>query len=729
MAKNKPQEINSLEKNILGLNRILDDASNKIKFLNGISLASIRKEFATLREEVGTIKNELSGLSDTKVAPQFDMGSARNSIGEVKDEFNKILDVADQLDSKLNKSNFSNFQNNLEQNLSTIKESNTDAIRLNDSLSKVENRAGNILDKDVFQGLAVEGITQLAGSFTNALSSTIMSSRGSEVGTMAGSIMSSLLSGAMAGSAFGPWGIAAGSVIGLVTGIVDGKTKVSEQKDEAFKDYYKLQYEAIKEEQSKTLAQGTEIYAAREQYLLPFSTTLGGSEAAEGFLKELDSFAIKTTYDFEQAAAISKGLLSAGYSKDEIIPLLMRAGNVGAAYGLTDDAVAEVSATMADLQLSETATLESLNILLQRNIPVWEALAEDTGYTVQQVAELASKGSFTGEEAAEAIYNFIDRKYSGSMLMESQTYSGLSSTLTELKNNLSSEEGKGYADTRKSGMEAEISMLKSEEGEALKEAYNQMGQWKAHLENLEVEYQNDALKAILSGEVSDKFDDNNKERLAQIYKEYKKYEGINTSQAGMIKGRLYAEAQAIAQNQYNASYDAQLELKSNLTLAENLKEDAKLNEAYWDVGYQMGVQFSKGMGSALHENKRGTLLGIEDGRRRYQDLSEADLNGKSNKLFNSEIIVNSSVNENLTYGGKATQSASNINYNPYDNFPAILYGGEHVLATQDNRSYEKSGTGTLNITGNNFYIREEADIEKVAKMMASKYLQSMALAQ
>ena len=58
--------------------------------------------------------------------------------------------------------------------------------------------------------------------------------------------------------------------------------------------------------------------------------------------------------------------------------------------------------------------------------------------------------------------------------------------------------------------------------------------------------------------------------------------------------------------------------------------------------------------------------------------------------------------------------AGGLAYVPFDGYVAELHKGERVLTKNENENYSSS-TGDTYITGNNFVIREEADIKKVAR--------------
>ncbi|MGE7984968.1 phage tail protein [Lysinibacillus fusiformis] len=75
-------------------------------------------------------------------------------------------------------------------------------------------------------------------------------------------------------------------------------------------------------------------------------------------------------------------------------------------------------------------------------------------------------------------------------------------------------------------------------------------------------------------------------------------------------------------------------------------------------------------------------------------------------------------------GGEAAKSHYHgISDVPYDSYYARLHKGERVLTAQENKSYDQGSSsdgtsGGVVITGNNFTVREEADIEKIAYGLA-----------
>ena len=66
--------------------------------------------------------------------------------------------------------------------------------------------------------------------------------------------------------------------------------------------------------------------------------------------------------------------------------------------------------------------------------------------------DMISKGQVSGREAAEIILQAMTESFSGSMLAQSRTFSGLTSTVEGLSQELDSAMGQGYNEGRMKGL-------------------------------------------------------------------------------------------------------------------------------------------------------------------------------------------------------------------------------------------------------------------------------------
>jgi len=82
-------------------------------------------------------------------------------------------------------------------------------------------------------------------------------------------------------------------------------------------------------------------------------------------------------------------------------------------------------------------------------------------------------------------------------------------------------------------------------------------------------------------------------------------------------------------------------------------------------------------------------------------------------------------------GGKKKSDGSHhggLNYVPYDGYQPTLHKGERVLTAQENKEYSSGGgRNEIIITGNNFTVREDADIDRIADALARKLLEHQAV--
>lgn len=209
-------------------------------------------------------------------------------------------------------------------------------------------------------------------------------------------------------------------------------------------------------------------------------------------------------------------------------------------------------------------------------------------------------------------------------------------------------------------------------GAAIAEIDKNYAEAMAKLENKKNEYQMGAEEALLTGNVSGLskagYSDESITRLETMNSEF------NAAANDPIKQKaLLDEARAIASNEYAGDKDVQHAQEADKELVTNLQASAKANDAGWKNVYDIKGELSKGRAS------------VEP----------------------NEVKTN---NPRGLYG-----KAYGLSYVPYDDFPAMLHEGERVLTASESRSY-KNGAG-VTITGNNFTVREETDIQKIASAL------------
>lgn len=542
-----------------------------------------------------------------------------------------------------------------------------------------------------FNRLAEAGAVQMVGDAVTDIANTFVSSA---YGTTGSTLFSSALGGATSGAAIGTAiapgvGTAVGALAGGVLGLAQGGTQVFEQKDEAFKSYVQESTENALARQAEMLSTGSAIAAQRETDQISFNTLFGSEDIASKFLSDLRTTAARTPFEYNDLPGMSKILNTYGYDENHILPTLEIVGDAGAALSMTAQDMNEVSTAIGRMNASGKTTLEYINPLQERGIDAVGALAKNYGVSKGDIYEMISDGEIAGEEAARVILRSMADSFAGAMQNQSQTMSGLQSTLEDANAELANAEGEGYNSKRKEGLQAEIDALSGEKGERLKEAYRSIGEWKAELENSKFEIENDIMNAVMSGDALQlDYGDAQasiEQSVQQMQEEYRL--------AGEDTGGIFARAEVLAMDAFNNSEDAKIALEAQRTLASNIRNDAAAKDEFWNGGHEMALEFSKGWASTVH-------------------LSVPAPTYATNTA--STISVSGVTGGYLPGRGYAF----GLERVPYDDYPALLHEGERVLTASQAREQDAgkapASGGQIVITGNSFSVRDDTDIQKIA---------------
>lgn len=631
-------------------------------------LKTLSKTTKAFTKDVDSLEEGLYALNKNKYTLKLDAKKAKQALKEAEKQFDLTHSAADGLKMELAQANYDNVVRNL--NAVTKEARNTEK-----ELSKLENRSGGggggaaNFGKSVVQALAISGITDSAKQLLSQGATTLAGSAfGNEGGMLFSNALSMATSGASAGfMVAGPAGALVGAGIGGLVGLGSGALQSYESRDSAFKSYVQDSVQEQLDEQSKSLTSGSSIAAGRETDKISFATLFGSKETADSYLTNLVGMANSTPFLYDDLTSMSKTLATYGYDADSILPVLQTIGDAGAALGQSTNDMTAVATAIGRMKSSNKTTLEYLNILNDRGIGAVGMLSDAYGVDQGTMYSMISKGEVAGQDAARIILDALSDSFAGSMEeAQSKTFSGITSTIEGLQQELDNAMGEGYNQTRMQGLEAQKEWLAGDSGQEMQEAYTAIGAWKASLENAKEQYIRDAMNDAMGSE------------------EYKTAEAEGDA-AEM--GRILMKAKIDGMNEYNANEGKDEELAQELSLIESVRDDTALNNSYWDAGYTLGQEFSKGRAAAT------------------TDSAWAD-------------AVNN-FNSGYTKHRSGHQRAMGIDYVPYDNFPALLHEGEKVLTAGEARQ-EKTGVGSIQIVINGMTVREDADIDRVAQALLSK---------
>lgn len=632
-------------------------------------MATVTKSFG---KDVDKLEDTLYALNKNKITLKMDLSKAKSELKAAEKRFNLTQSAADGLKMELAQANY----DNIVRNLKTVTTAARDTEK---AISKVENRSGSTRGgagavSSIVSAIAANGIGQMIGdTMLNIGNAAAGSMFGSTGGNVVSNMLSSAASGAALGTAVGGLGIgtAVGAGLGAVVGAVNGITQNAQNKDDSFKSYVQDAYDTVTQEQANSLTTGSAIAAGRETDRISFATLFGDAGIADTYLSNLVEMSNNTPFLYDDLTAMSKTLATYKYGADEILPVLQTIGDTGAALGMSTSDMTMVATALGRMKSSNKTSLEYLNILNDRGIGAVGMLSDAYGVDQGTMYDMISKGKIEGTKAAEIILQAMTDSFAGSMENQSKTFSGLTSTVEGLTQELDNAMGEGYNEGRMAGLQAQRDWLSGESGKAVQEANKAIGAWKAELENSKEKYIRDAMDAMMASD---------------------EYQTAKASGDAAEMGRLIMEAKVQGMNEYNASDGAQLALESEKALVDTIRNDTSLNQDYWDAGYEKGNRFTKGVAA-----------GITDG------------------LTITETLTPEAASEDAEHMQTLKDLglyATGIDYVPYDNFPALLHQGERVQTAVEARSERASGGVQISMFGT--VIREDADIDRVASALLEK---------
>lgn len=382
-----------------------------------------------------------------------------------------------------------------------------------------------------------------------------------------------------------------------------------------------------------------------------------------------------------------------------------------AGLSLSDSDVTMFITGLSRMRTTGKATTEYLNYFSERGVDVYQALSEalqENGQNVDKsgIAELISKGAISGDTASEAILQYIKREYGGLSSELASTYDAMVANLGDATTSLNAVMGNAYNEIDKSRIQREMDFYDSEAGAALEEAYGIIGASQAYAESYKNEILNAARTWILTGEESDLFtenmtyqDTNVRDWLTSQHEEFENLmlaaeDGSET--AGIHMEGIINSADALAQTMFDSSDFAKAQAETEQDLIEATQNlTASFNSFAAAYGTQQAL--TKGLAAVTDYRASWAIPKISD------DEKNAIIHAPT-----SEIPRNVS---GYAYG---------LNRVPYDDFPAILHEDERILTASEARSYESSRAIQVTVTGNEFVVRDETDIDAIAEKIATE---------
>jgi tape measure domain-containing protein len=177
-------------------------------------------------------------------------------------------------------------------------------------------------------------------------------------------------------------------------------------------------------------AWGVKLASSSEQAEVALGTMLGSADKAKAMMAEIGQFAASTPFEKMQLVEASRGLLAFGVGADDVMGHLKTLGDIASGSGsqLTD-----MVQIFGKVQATGRATMEEVNRLAERGIPIYKVLGEQLGMTGDELRDFISEGGLTADVFNQSLQPMTEQGgiFFNSMENQSQTLSGLWSTLKD----------------------------------------------------------------------------------------------------------------------------------------------------------------------------------------------------------------------------------------------------------------------------------------------------------
>lgn len=649
------------------------------------SVVKMKNAITSTKQDAEQLQKTLDLLTNTKMQlKNVDLKNTQAELARTKKAFEELGESATEAEREAARADFERANQNYENVRAQLnlvskqaRQTTKDLLDAEGAISKADNRAETSGSAGVLSALGRAGLLDMAGDTAGAWANFLV---GSTLGSEAGSLFSGALSGAASGAAMGslagPMGTAIGAALGGVLGLASGGAQAMEARDDAFIDYYTGLYDTQKAERQETQSTGSGTAAQRELDAIAFEKLLG-TGTGERYLSDLRTLAAETPMEYEDLTDMSRALATGfGDSPERMLELMTAIGDAGSAVGVTAADMTSMAQALSRMNSSGKTTLEYLNILQDRGVDVIGMLAEAMGKSQGKIYEMISKGEINGQDAVDIIQAGMEARYSGAMETMAETFSGLTSTLSDTMTEVSNAYGEGYNATRSRGLEAEIGAYGGDLGAVMQNINRISGENDAFRENLAEQYTREALSAVLLGEETTLFSQEDREQLREMRTAFSRadarYQATGDREAALEMEELTTTAQAMAEAAYEASDQYKAVQDAERQSLDALRENTAALEAS-TAAYGLAQERTKGRGYS----------GIEDSGD-YTDPDSANYSPIAmgfSGLDPTERTVHS--------------NAFGLERVPYDNYPALLHAGERVLTAREARNQDQGWAGIL----------------------------------
>ncbi len=179
-----------------------------------------------------------------------------------------------------------------------------------------------------------------------------------------------------------------------------------------------------------------ETVSGAENATIAFRSMTGSASDAASIMQRLNTFAIKTPYEFSNISAAAKQLMGNGFEFNQLLDstgsgVLKWAGDMSAALGLTSSGYQNVLTQLGHMKSAGKVYTIQMTALARNGIPAWQALADYMGTSIDDVRSKVRKGQVDAETGMAALQAYAESHFNDTMDAMSHTLSGVISNFSD----------------------------------------------------------------------------------------------------------------------------------------------------------------------------------------------------------------------------------------------------------------------------------------------------------
>ena len=175
---------------------------------------------------------------------------------------------------------------------------------------------------------------------------------------------------------------------------------------------------------------GVKYNASIESYQTSFEVMTGSAEKAAEVIDKLKKVGAETPFELPDLADATQLLMNYGFSADEAMDKMMMLGDISQG---SAEKMSRIATAYGQMSSAGKVSLEDVKQMIEAGFNPLQEISESTGESMASLYDRISKGTISVDEITASMQRATSEggKYFQSMEKQSQTFSGLISTLKD----------------------------------------------------------------------------------------------------------------------------------------------------------------------------------------------------------------------------------------------------------------------------------------------------------